>query len=192
MSFLRRGREEREEPAQAIASIRDTLTSLEKRIAALPEALQEPIRSMLRVPLAQLQASVEEVRGSLADIVEMLQRLGVLEEKLQEVSEVVEKQAIASADILDISRKISDAVEKISGTIERVEAAGLSDLRKIVAELQGVGETHVLMRESLENIAKLLEFLGTATSAVEEVSKRLMSEAERYSCLLYTSPSPRD
>ncbi|MEM4445402.1 MAG: hypothetical protein QXJ21_08660, partial [Thermofilum sp.] len=134
MSFLRGRREEKEDVTRVLESLQVSLTSLEKRLASLPDLLQEPLRSALRVPLSQLQASVEEIRGSLADVVEILQQQGAvldgLDKRLESLSGVVEilQQQGAVLDGLD------KRLESLSGVVEilQQQGAALSDLQSAV------------------------------------------------------------
>ncbi|MGB9786922.1 MAG: hypothetical protein ACPLRJ_06615, partial [Infirmifilum uzonense] len=73
MSFLRKPKEREESTEKILVEIQSALNSIERRLSAIPESLQEPLRAPLRTLQAQVQASLEELRGMLADTIELLQ-----------------------------------------------------------------------------------------------------------------------
>uniref|UniRef100_UPI00258A9239 hypothetical protein n=1 Tax=Thermofilum sp. TaxID=1961369 RepID=UPI00258A9239 len=75
MSFFRGKKEEKGTTIDELTEeIRTSLATLDRKISTLPEVLQEPIRTNIRSSLTQLIASIDDLRASLADVLELAQR----------------------------------------------------------------------------------------------------------------------
>ena len=123
------------------------------------------------------------------------------DEQLRAIKEVDENQSTAISSLLDDIKNLSQQVEVITASIEEV-SAGLSDVQGQVASVVDVLGT-------IDARLLLLEFKAARSEAISGLNERndhyLAWITKRYSdvrnqycrsrsdsCLLYTSPSPRD
>ncbi|MCC5998651.1 MAG: hypothetical protein LM573_06195, partial [Thermofilum sp.] len=204
MSFFRGKKEEKGTTIDELTEeIRTSLATLDRKISTLPEVLQEPIRTNIRSSLTQLIASIDELRATLADVLELAQRAATQSqveelgknlnssiEQLKKWTSSLEEAKTTLSRILELVQRtatqsqVEELGKSIIGQLDEtrkwITSIDIERLKGIFDNLGEVAETHNLLRESLDNIAKLIEGLSTNILNVENITKTLQEQAEKY------------